>query len=167
MTERVYILLGSNLGDREKNLESALDKISNLNDVHLVSYSGIYESPASEMEPGSPDFLNQAVEILTESEPLELLKLLESIEKEFGRTDKGMNKSRIIDLDILLFGGKVIESKLLFIPYRQLLNRPFAMIPLVEIAPDIVHPVIGELIRDYIDDSDHQTVKPLHEYAAE
>jgi 2-amino-4-hydroxy-6-hydroxymethyldihydropteridine diphosphokinase len=166
MTERVYILLGSNLDDRERNLESALDKLELLNNTQIVNTSGVYESAAFEMEPGSPDFLNQVVEILTDYQPIELLDGLENIERELGRTDKGLYKSRTIDLDILLFGNKVIEEKRLTIPYKSLLNRPFAMIPLIEITPDIVHPVMGELIREFIDTDDFKTVRLLQEHAA-
>ena len=166
MTERVYILLGSNLGEREKFLESAVLKISELTNTTLVNESGIYSSPAFEMEPDSPDFLNQVIELLTDQTPIELLDNLEQLETELGRTDKGQYKSRTIDLDILLYGNKTIDSKRLTIPYRSLLNRPFAMIPLTEIAPDIIHPVMCELIREFIDPADRKTVKLLYENAA-
>jgi 2-amino-4-hydroxy-6-hydroxymethyldihydropteridine diphosphokinase len=167
MTKRAYILLGSNLGDKEKNLEMAVKRLSELDQLQVVNCSGVYQSPAFEMEPGSPDFLNQAVEIITRLKPMMLLEVLETIEREFGRSGKGQNKSRIIDLDILLFGNQVIDTERLTIPYRQLLDRPFAMIPLIEIAPDILHPVLDEQIRDYVEDKDRNTVRLLHEYAAE
>ena len=165
MTERVYILLGSNLGDREKNLERALNKISDIPNTKIVNESGIYESPAFEMEPGSPEFLNQVVELLTGFSAIELLDKLEQIESELGRTDKGLYKSRTIDLDILLYGDEVINSNRLTIPYRSLLNRSFAMIPLIEIANDIVHPVMGELIREFIDPADKETIKLFYEHS--
>ncbi|HEX2897631.1 MAG TPA: 2-amino-4-hydroxy-6-hydroxymethyldihydropteridine diphosphokinase [candidate division Zixibacteria bacterium] len=162
MTDKVYILLGSNLGDREKFLNDALISISNLIGVEVIKTSGFYNSPAMEMNEPAPDFLNQAVEIKTSLSPLELLRELKKIEAVMGRTEKGNYKSRNIDLDILFFGNEVIDSEELTIPQSRFLKRPFALIPLDEIAPEIIHPKSRRPIKEYISPGDRQLVT-LHE----
>ncbi|MGH8015907.1 MAG: 2-amino-4-hydroxy-6-hydroxymethyldihydropteridine diphosphokinase, partial [Candidatus Zixiibacteriota bacterium] len=79
---------------------------------------------------------------------------------------KGDYLSRNIDLDILLFGERIMESEELTIPQARLLNRPFVTIPLVEIAPDIIHPVTNKRIRDYVSESDYNLVTPIEDHAA-
>ncbi|NOY88290.1 MAG: 2-amino-4-hydroxy-6-hydroxymethyldihydropteridine diphosphokinase [FCB group bacterium] len=158
MATTVYILLGSNLGDREKNLYSALDKIEAIPGLEVVATSAIYLSEAQEMEGESPAFMNQAVMADYLYLPHELLNELEKIEKKMGRTDKGKMKPRIIDLDILLFGDEIVQTKQLSIPHKKLLKRPFAMIPVLQITPNIVHPVKKEPIADFLTDKDHQEI---------
>lgn len=162
MTEKVYILLGSNLGDREKFLGDALNSLSNLTKVEIVRFSGLYNSPAMEMNEPAPDFLNQAVEIKTALSPMALLAELKNIEISMGRTEKGNYKSRFIDLDILLFGNEIINSEELTVPQNRILKRPFALIPLEEIAPDVIHPISKRPISEYINPGDRQLVA-LHE----
>jgi len=148
----VYILLGSNLGDRERNLSIAQNKLEVIPGLEIVAVSGIYISEAVDMEGENPAFLNQVVRADYEFLPNELIDSLEKIERSLGRTDKGEKKNRSIDLDILLFGDQVIETKRLSVPHRELLNRPFAMVPLLEIDPDLVHPVTGEPIANFLDE---------------
>jgi len=166
MKERIYILLGSNLGNRENNLMVALGKLSAIAGIEIAASSGIYNSPAMEMSEPSPDFLNQVIEINTSLAPLQLLEELKAIETKMGRVDKGKYKSRPIDLDILLFGERIIESEELVIPQARLLQRPFALIPLLEIAPDILHPFTKTPIKQYIHDSDYKQVTPHEAHAA-
>lgn len=165
MTDKVYILLGSNLGNREKFLNEALISLSKLMGVEIISTSGIYNSPAMEMNEPAPDFLNQAVEIKTSLSPLELLRELKEIETAMGRTEKGNYQSRNIDLDILLFGNEIIDSEELTVPQNRLLKRPFALLPLVEIAPEIVHPISRRPVKEYISPSDRQLVTLREEHA--
>jgi len=162
MTEQVYILLGSNLGDRGHNLSAACKKIAEISGINIISSSSIYNSPAQGMADNSPDFLNRVIEISCRFSPMQLLDKLEEIEKQFGRVSKGDYQSRLLDLDILLYGDEIINSERLTIPHSELLERPFAMIPLVEIAPDIVHPKTRKLLSRHINEIDFEQVT-LHE----
>jgi 2-amino-4-hydroxy-6-hydroxymethyldihydropteridine diphosphokinase len=166
MNEKVYLLLGSNLGGRGENLATAIQRISVLRNVRILQASGVYNSPAMEMNEPAPDFLNQAVEIVTSLSPMQLLSELKQIEITMGRVDKGNYKSRIIDIDIVLFGDKIIRTRELTVPQERLLKRPFAMIPLVEIAPDILHPITKKLVSSYISETDFKLVTPVEEHAA-
>lgn len=166
MKETVYILLGTNLSERAKNLSTAIDKIGLIENTATIRYSRVYNSPAMEMSEPAPDFLNQAIEIVTGLSPIQLLAELKSIEQQMGRTDKGRYKSRNIDLDILLYGDAVVETKELTLPQARLLNRPFALIPLAEIAPDLIHPKTQRPVAGYITEADYRVVTPVEEHAA-
>jgi 2-amino-4-hydroxy-6-hydroxymethyldihydropteridine diphosphokinase len=152
MAETVYLLLGSNIGDRELNLEHAAQKIRGLEGLEIVAMSGIYLTEPVGMTGVQPAFLNQAVRAEYQYRPLELLHALERIETEMGRTDKGNLQPRIIDCDILLFGGLKIQERDLTIPHPRLLERPFALIPLLEIDPQLVHPVTRKPLASYVKD---------------
>jgi 2-amino-4-hydroxy-6-hydroxymethyldihydropteridine diphosphokinase len=158
MAETVYILIGSNEGDREKNLSSALAGLHTLTGLEIVAVSSIYLSEPQGMPPGSPAFLNLVVMADYQYLPNELLNALELLEKNLGRTGKGHKLPRTIDLDILLFGDRIVESERLSIPHRELLNRPFAMVPLLEIEPDIVHPVVRRPIAEFLTEDQRQAV---------
>ena len=148
----IYILIGSNLGDRERNLASARSKLEYVEGLEITATSSIYLTEPMDMETGSPRFLNQVVKADYAYRPNELLDALERIEGQLGRTDKGEKQPRTADLDILLFGEDIIETERLSIPHRELLNRAFAMVPLLQIDPDAVHPVTGEPISSYLSD---------------
>ena len=156
MAETVYISLGSNMGDREKNLTNALTALESVPGMEIVATSGIYVTEAQDMEADSPDFMNQVVKADYSFLPAELLNALESIETKLGRTGKGQNKPRVIDLDILLFGDQIIETERLSIPHRKMLSRPFVMVPLLQIDPELEHPVMKEPIADYLTDKDRE-----------
>ena len=158
MAETVYILIGSNDGDREKNLSSALAGLHRLAGLEIVAVSSIYLSEPQDMSPGSPSFLYQVVMADYQDLPNELLNALELLEKNQGRTGKGRKLPRTIDLDILLFGDRIVESERLSIPHRELLNRPFALVPLLEIEPDIVHPVVKRPIAEFLSEDQRQAV---------
>lgn len=166
MNEKVYILLGSNLGDREGYLNKALDEMSRLPEVEIIRKSGLYNSPAMEMSEPAPDFLNQVVEIRTPWSPWQLLQQLKAIEISMGRTGKGKYQSRTIDLDILLFEELILNANELTIPQTRLLKRPFALVPLVEIAPDFIHPVTKKAIREHLQPIDFEIVIPYEEHAS-
>jgi 2-amino-4-hydroxy-6-hydroxymethyldihydropteridine diphosphokinase len=112
----------------------------------------------------SPSFLNQAIQLSTNLTSLELLNLLESIESRMGRTDKGTKRSRTIDLDILLFENQVIDDVHITIPHKELLRRPFTLVPLLEIAPDIIHPVTNKKISTYLSVDDANQIILYKEY---
>lgn len=152
MAETVYLLLGSNIGDRERNLADAVERLSKLEGFEIVATSAIYLTEPVGMKGEQPSFLNQAVKAEYQFRPLELLHALERIETDMGRTDKGKLQPRIIDCDILLFGSQKIQEPVLTIPHPRMLERAFAMIPVVEIDPQLVHPVTRKLVASYIKD---------------
>ena len=165
MTSTAYILLGSNLGDREKFLNSAITMIKDSPGLKLAASSAVYSSPAQQMQSGTPPFLNQAIEVDTTLSTFELLTTLDKIERALGRTGKGKQLSRTIDLDILLFGQEIVKTDKLTIPHPELLNRAFALIPLTEIEPTLVHPLTNKHLRDYLNDDDVKLVRQKEENA--
>ena len=164
MTSTAYILIGSNLGDREKYLSSAIAMIKETPGLELCDRSSVYSSEAQQMANGTPSFLNQAIKVETRLRPLELLTALEKIEQALGRDDKGKNLSRKIDLDILLYDTEIVNTKRLTIPHPELLNRTFALIPLIEIDPSLVHPLTGKRLKDYLNDEDFKLVRQKEEH---
>ena len=143
----VYLGLGSNLGDRWKNLDKALDFLSQRLTIKKVS--SIYET-----EPlgnaNQPRFLNLVCEGLTRLEPLGLLTVVKGIESKLGRIPGKTNAPRPIDIDILYFGNEVVKTPKLVIPHARLIERAFVLVPLVEIAPALVHPVTGETTKELL-----------------
>ncbi len=154
MSSTVYLSLGSNLGDREQNLIRACDMISYIEGLEIIEYSPLYISDAVEMEKNAPDFMNMVVKCEYIYRPQELLNNIEDIERKLGRIEKGNYKPRPIDIDILLFGDELIETKPLLIPHPKLTKRAFALIPLLEIDPDLVHPATGDKLVSYVDEKD-------------
>jgi len=137
----IYLLLGSNLGDREEMLDTARRLIKKWIGP-IVNCSFIYETEAWGIE-DQPDFLNQALEIETKLKPGEVLDLISKIEKEMGRKRYQKWGTRIIDIDILYFSDKVIDTEQLKIPHPGNPKRKFVLIPMVEIAPGLIHPSLS------------------------
>ncbi|KQM78624.1 2-amino-4-hydroxy-6-hydroxymethyldihydropteridine pyrophosphokinase [Pedobacter sp. Leaf216] len=138
-----YLLLGGNLGDREGNLKKAIEL---LNDKigKVTSVSSLYET-AAWGKTDQPAFLNQAVALETHLSALAVLDLALDIEQELGRVRKDKWGERLIDIDLILFGNQVINiPDKLQVPHPHMQIRKFVMEPLAEIAPDVVHPVLGE-----------------------
>jgi 2-amino-4-hydroxy-6-hydroxymethyldihydropteridine diphosphokinase len=158
MPETVYLLLGSNMGDRDKNLTSALGQLAALEGLECTAVSAVYITEAREMVGENPSFLNQVVKADYAFSANELLHALEKIETNLGRTDKGAKKPRTIDCDILLFGDKVIDTPTLKVPHPRLTQRPFALVPLVEIDPQLIHPVTRRPLTEYLSAKDRAEV---------
>jgi len=139
-----YLCLGSNLGEREENLRQALTSLSL--QVNLDEVSSIYETePVGYKE--QPLFLNLVCRITTNLPPEELLHFAKEIETRMGRVpSKQINSPRPIDIDILFYDNKIMETQNLTIPHPRLKDRAFVLIPLAEIAPDFVHPKLGKSI---------------------
>ena len=166
MTDTVYIALGSNLGDRQVHLASALDAIRALPGVLSVVPSPIYETEPV-LTPGSPagqsKFLNLAAVVKTTLPPGELLKSLHKIEASCGRarlSEQWGNQPRTLDLDILLYGDKTIDEPGITIPHPRMHERWFVLKPLNDLAPDMIHPVIGRSISKLLADLEDKEASP-------
>ena len=140
----VYLELGSNLGNREENLDRALALLSER--MRMGKVSSIYDT-----EPigntSQPRFLNLACEVFTRLQPEGLLTLAKGIESKMGRQSR-TGEPRPIDIDILLYGDKVVDTPELVIPHPKMEERSFVLVPLSEIAPDFVHPVTKKTIKE-------------------
>ena len=142
----VYLGLGSNLGDREANLSQAL-RLLGQRGVWVDRVSSIYETePVGYLE--QPRFLNAVCRVSTELGPEELLSLAKEVEGLLGRRPSFPNAPRPIDVDILFYEDLVMESPELTIPHPRLAERAFVLVPLAEIAPDLVHPALGIEVRE-------------------
>ena len=137
----LYLLSGSNLGNREQNLENALLQIHD-SIGKVVDKSSIYETEPWGISK-QPMFLNQAIKALTRSGPVEVLQKIKIIERAIGRKEYVKWSARIIDIDILYYDKLVIKSEGLNIPHSEIINRKFVLAPLVEIAPDFIHPGVN------------------------
>ncbi len=149
MPYQVYIGIGSNLGKKKENYLEALTRIAKLPDTKIVKESSLYESqPFGDSKEW---YVNGVIEIATELKPEMLLKKCKNIERAMGR--KKVRKkwsARIIDLDILLYDTLKLEKKNLKIPHPELPNRKFVLIPLSEVAPQVIHPVLGVTISELL-----------------
>lgn len=153
-----YLLTGGNLGDREKNLAAAKEHI-HLQCGKIISASALYET-AAWGKTDQPPFLNQALEIQTALNARQLMRRILKVEKLMGRERKEKYGPRVIDIDILLFNNERHNYPLLKLPHPEMQNRRFALLPLAEIAPGIVHPVLNKTIKKLLDEcADELAVK--------
>ena len=157
-----YLLIGSNQGDRKAFLAQAIDKIGR-NVGRVREKSKLYETQAWGVT-NQPDFLNQAIAVETALNAHNVLTEIQNIEKEMGRTRTQKWAERTIDIDILLFDDIVVKSPTLTIPHPELAKRNFALIPLMEIAGEVEHPILNLTIEEiYFDCNDPLEVYLLDE----
>jgi 2-amino-4-hydroxy-6-hydroxymethyldihydropteridine diphosphokinase len=146
MPHRVYIGIGSNLGDRRANTLEAIERIGKLPGTRVLRASSLYESEP--LGDARTWFVNSVIEIETEFPPDQLLKKLKAIEEAMGRKRvKGKRwGSRVIDLDILLADQEIIDRRSLKVPHPEMHKRRFVLMPLAELAPHVIHPQLGQTV---------------------
>jgi 2-amino-4-hydroxy-6-hydroxymethyldihydropteridine diphosphokinase len=147
MAEVAYLSLGSNVGDRAANLAQAIARMAESGTVGRVS--AFYETQPVDL-PDQPWFLNCALALETRKSPADLLKFILQIESEMGRVRTRRRGPRKIDIDIVLFGEHVLDEPGLKIPHPAMHQRRFVLEPLVEIAPEARHPIIGKTARELL-----------------
>lgn len=160
MTHDIYIALGTNLGDRLANLTNALTSLP----PHFkrVRPSRIFETPPWGYA-DQPAFLNMALHARTDLSPSESLARLKQLEAELGREQTFRWGPRLIDLDILFYDDLILNTPPLVIPHPRLHERAFVLVPLADIAPDLVHPALGKTVRQLLAEVDASGIVPFTE----
>ena len=155
----VYLGLGSNVGDRQRSLQLAIDKLQ-AKDLRITRVSTVFETaPRDVLE--QPHFLNLVVEAETSLFPIQLMKRGQLIERELGRRRLVPKGPRPIDIDVLLYAGMKIECPVLEVPHPRLHERRFVLEPLVELAPDLRHPVLLKPLRALLAATAGQQVRKI------
>ena len=152
-----YIGIGSNLGDKAFNCRYAIDQIETLPNCHVIARSSLFTTEPEGVT-GQPWYVNCVSQISVTKSPFELLEGLLNIESLMGRVRKKRWEARIIDLDILLFGQEIRKSHNLIIPHPLMHKRRFVLEPLVQLAPDLMHPVFKVTIQELL----HNLPTPPH-----
>ncbi len=146
----VYVGIGSNLGDRQSNIDRAVVFLKENEEIEVLALAKIVETEFQGEGPGQSKFLNGALKIKTDLLPLDLLSRLKMVERRLGRVKaQGRNLPRTLDLDILFYDDVVIvDGKSLQIPHPRLHERNFVLEPLLEIAPELKHPRLGKTVQE-------------------
>jgi len=164
MTMQVFLGLGSNLGNRENNIAQAIVRIGATPGIELARCSALYES--APVGPPQPRYLNAAIEVCTSLLPGELLGECKRIERELGRVPGERWGPRPVDIDLLL-AEQIVAEPMLQIPHLELHKRAFVLLPLCELAPEAVHPVLGWEMRALLADVVDQDVRRVGELYVE
>jgi 2-amino-4-hydroxy-6-hydroxymethyldihydropteridine diphosphokinase len=151
MSNIAIIGIGSNLGDRIANCQSAMSRLGNCHHTRVLDRSSLYETAPVGYVDQDP-FINCVIKIETMLDPLGLLQCLSSLERTLGRKKTFVWGPRVIDLDILLFNTEEWKSKDLQIPHPRLHERAFVLVPLCEIDPQVVHPSLRKTSRELLED---------------
>lgn len=162
--QSAWVGFGSNLGDRESNIQRALDDIASIPGTRVCERSGFFEFPAAEVREEQPDYINGVLRLETELGPLDLLEKLQIIERKLGRSFKGDHSARPIDLDLLSYGEDVvITGKTLILPHPRMHERRFVLEPLIEICPEWFHPRLKKTARQLLADlAEHYADHPVN-----
>ena len=157
-----YIGIGSNLGDPHRNCLEAVDRIGMRPDCRILGLSGLYETEPVGVE-GQGWYINCVASLSTGLSARDLMKDLLLIEAGMGRVRRGLWEPRVIDLDLLLFGTDIIDDEELKVPHPLMHKRRFVMAPMNDLAPDLIHPVIGRTMAELFEEIpvDGQSVRPV------
>lgn len=158
MKHRIYLALGTNLGDRAANLWAARDGLAPK--VRVTAASPVYET-APWGYPDQPAFLNQTLEAATDLEPGELLTYVKELEVRLGRTPSFRYGPRVIDIDVLFYDEQAVQTPALEIPHPRLAERAFVLAPLADLAPELRHPVTGRTVAEMLAGLDRSGVKRM------
>jgi dihydropteroate synthase/2-amino-4-hydroxy-6-hydroxymethyldihydropteridine diphosphokinase len=157
-SSQIFLSIGTNLGERQENLQRAIDALGEV--MAVESISPIYET-APWGKTDQPDFLNACLSGQTDLKPRELLDSCKEIERRLGRQPGSHWGPRLIDIDIVIYGDQIVDEEKLQLPHPQLGQRAFVLAPLADIAPDLVHPQNSQTITDMLQSVDHDTVERL------
>jgi 2-amino-4-hydroxy-6-hydroxymethyldihydropteridine diphosphokinase len=157
--ETVYVGVGSNLGDREAHLAAAEAALRQVNGVSVLRRSRLYDTRA--VGPEQPRFLNAVWELACSLPPRRLLSVLQAVEQKLGRTSKGLQRPRTVDLDVLLWGEHILVEPDFQIPHAEMHRRRFVLEPLAELSPDARHPVLGLTMKELLERLPPADVLPL------
>lgn len=156
--EPVFVGLGANLGDARGTVLWAIEALKHLPQTQLLAVSSLYRS--APVQASGPDFVNAVAALRSGLEPLALLHALQAIEQQQGRQRPYRNAPRTLDLDLLLYGQRVLDTPELTLPHPRLQERAFVLLPLLEIAPAQVHPRLGAL-QDFVAAASQQEIEKL------
>jgi 2-amino-4-hydroxy-6-hydroxymethyldihydropteridine diphosphokinase len=145
---KIYLLLGSNMGNSKQQLTKAVKKIKKK--IGTVNRLSSLYSTAAWGNTNQPDFLNQVIVATTKLTAAQTIQTILIIEKEMGRIRTKKNAPRIIDIDILFFNKEIINTKNLTVPHPQLQNRNFVLVPLNQLSPNLKHPVLNKTIHQLL-----------------
>ena len=159
MAKTVYLSLGSNIGDRARNLQAALEQLA-APDLRVVRTSPAYETEPVEFT-AQRWFVNLVAEAETELFPLQLLLRIGRVERALGRVRTVPKGPRTIDIDILFYGRAIIQTARLEIPHPRVADRRFVLAPMADLAPELRHPVTHKTIREMLEAAPKQTVRPI------
>jgi 2-amino-4-hydroxy-6-hydroxymethyldihydropteridine diphosphokinase len=152
----VYLALGSNLGNRLSNLKEAIAALPP--QMEVKAKSAVYETPPWGYE-DQPKFLNQVIKVTTYLDPEPLLKHLKRLEVTLGRKETFQNGPRLIDIDILFYDDLILNTRSLVVPHPRLQERGFVLLPLMDIDPDLTHPVSKKSVREMMTDCNIEGIK--------
>jgi len=144
-----YIGIGSNEGNKRTNIKSAIDLINEIADCNIEKISSVYETlPFGDIE--QDNFFNAVIKISTKLNPQELFIELKKIEQRLGRIIREKWGPREIDLDVLLFNDLIFSDEIITLPHKGIIYRDFVLVPLIEIEPELIHPVFNKKIVDFV-----------------